>query len=120
MGHGGWTSADILAGAPTLTSLKPTHILFEGGAINDCVDSGGGPAISRAQHILNIQAMVALWRANIPGVDLTIQTMSSVSARQTFRPRSRTTTPTRSPPVRRSASGPWTTTPAGRSRWTPR
>lgn len=85
-GHGSWTSADILANAPFLAGLNPTHILFEGGAINDCVDSGGGPAISRAQHILNIQAVVALWRAKNAAVDLTIQTMSSVSAAMTIRP----------------------------------
>jgi len=86
LGHGGWTSADILANAPVLSALKPTHILFEGGAINDCVDSGSGPAISRAQHILNIQAMIAEWQTNIPGVDLTIQSMSSVSSSMTIRP----------------------------------
>ena len=65
--------------APEISGLKPTHILTEGFAINDCVDSGGGPAVSRAQHILNIQAMVAEWQANIPGVDITLMTMNPVS-----------------------------------------
>lgn len=80
MGHGGWTSADILAAAPNLSARKPSHILFEGGGINSSVVVGGVPAVSRAQHILNVQAMVAEWQANIPGVDLTIQTMNPVSA----------------------------------------
>lgn len=80
MGHGGWTSADILNNAPNLSALQPTHILFEGGGINSSAVSGGVPAVTRSQHILNIQAMVAQWRAAIPGVDLTLQTMSPVSA----------------------------------------
>jgi hypothetical protein len=86
MGHGGWTSADILANAPLISALKPTHILFEGGAINDCVDTGAGPAISRGQHIANIIAMIAEWRARTPNSILTLQTMSSVSASMTIRP----------------------------------
>lgn len=80
LGKGSQNSAWGVTQAPLLTALKPTHILFEGFAINDCIDLGAGPAITRAQHILNIQTMVAGWRAGIPAVDLTIQTMSSISA----------------------------------------
>jgi hypothetical protein len=79
-GHGGWTSADILAAAPVFSRLRPNHILWEPGAINSCVDSGGGPAISRAQHLINCQGALAQWLANIPGVDVTVQTMSPVAA----------------------------------------
>jgi hypothetical protein len=79
-GHGGWSSADILANAPNISKLKPKHILCEPGGINSSAVSGGVPAVSRAQHVTNLQAMVAEWQANIPGVDITIQTMSPVSA----------------------------------------
>lgn len=85
LGHGGWTSSDLLAGAGQLVALQPTHILTEGGAINDCVDFGSGPAVSRATHIANNQTMINLWRAGIAGVDITVQTMNSVSDNQTAR-----------------------------------
>lgn len=79
LGRGSWTSQDILDAAPRVSALRPTHILFEGGGINDCPDFGSGPVISRAQHILNIQAMYAEWTGAVPGVDLTIHTMNPVS-----------------------------------------
>lgn len=79
-GHGGWTSNDILLEAPDIAALRPNHILAEAGDINDCVDFGGGPAITRAQKVLNMQAAVAIWRGAIPGVDITFQTMNPVSA----------------------------------------
>lgn len=85
MGHGGWTSTDLLADAPNVVALKPTHILAEGGAINDCFDIGAGPAVSRATHNANNAAMINLWKSAIPGVDITLQTMSSVSPNQTGR-----------------------------------
>lgn len=84
-GHGGWTSVDLLNGAPVVAALRPTHILTEGGAINDCPDFGSGPAVSRATHNANNQAMINLWRASNPAVDITMMTMSSVSAIQTAR-----------------------------------
>lgn len=80
MGHGGWTSADLLADAAKVAALNPTHVLAEGGAINDCVDFGAGPAISRLVHNQNNAARYALWTAANPAVDITVQTMSSVSA----------------------------------------
>jgi hypothetical protein len=86
LGHGGWTSVDILANAPLLAALNPSHILFESGSINSSVDTGSGPAVTRAANITNIQAMVALWKAANPAVDLTIQSMSSISAVDTIRP----------------------------------
>jgi hypothetical protein len=85
LGHGGWTSLDIQNNAHFLTQLKPTHILTEGGAVNDCVDFGSGPAISPATHISNIHNFVGQWLAGIPGVDITLQTMNPVSTFQTAR-----------------------------------
>ena len=80
LGKGSQNSAWGVTQVPLIVGLKPTHILFEGFGINDCVDTGGGPAISRAQHIINIQDMINGFKAGIPGVDLTIQTMNPVSA----------------------------------------
>lgn len=79
-GHGSMDSAWGLTQAQAIADLGVSHVLFEGFAINDCVDFGAGPDQTRAQHIANIQGMVAIWRAANPDVDLTIQTMSSVSA----------------------------------------
>jgi hypothetical protein len=79
-GKGSQNSAWGVTQIPDLVALKPTHVLMEGFAINDCIDTGSGPAISRAQHITNIQTMVAGLQAGIPGVDITIQTMNPVSA----------------------------------------
>jgi len=72
MGKGSQTSDFGRTNAPELSKLKPTHILFEGFAINDCAI---GP-LTLAQSTANFQAMVSEWRLNIPGVDLTHQTMS--------------------------------------------
>lgn len=72
MGKGSQTSDWGLTNAPLISSLKPTHILFEGFAINDCAI---GP-LSLAHSEANFRAMVAEWRNNIPNVDLTHQTMS--------------------------------------------
>lgn len=80
LGKGSQNSAWGLSQVPLLTALQPTHILFEGFSINDCIDFGGGPAISRAVHIQNIKDMIDAWTAGIPGVDLTLQTMSTISA----------------------------------------
>lgn len=85
LGKGGRTSLDGLAQAPLITGLRPTHILTEGYGINDCFDTGGGPAVSPATHIADIQSFIGQWQANIPGVDITLQTMNSVSSFQTAR-----------------------------------
>jgi hypothetical protein len=85
LGHGGWTSLDILNAAPSVTRLQPSHVMTEGGAINDCFDSGSGPVISPATHIADIQAFVGQWLSGIPGVDVTLQVMSPVSYYQTGR-----------------------------------
>lgn len=79
LGKGSQNSDWLLSQAQSISDLKPTHILTEGGAINDCVDFGSGPAVTRAQHISNIQAMVGNWLTNIPNVDITLQTMSSIA-----------------------------------------
>lgn len=72
MGKGSQTSEWLLTQAPVISSLRPTHILFEGMAINDCAI---GP-VTMAKAAQNFDACVAEWRANISGVDLTHQTMS--------------------------------------------
>lgn len=76
LGRGSQTSDWGLANAPGVSALKPTHILFEGFAINDCAI---GP-VSLATAAANFSGMVAEWQANIPGVDLTHQTMSPAAA----------------------------------------
>jgi hypothetical protein len=75
-GKGSQTSDWGRTNAPELSKLKPTHILFEGFAINDCAI---GP-LTLAQSAANLSAMVAEWRTNIPGVDLTHQTMSPAAS----------------------------------------
>lgn len=78
-GKGSQNSAWGVTQIADIVARQPTHILMEGFAINDCVDFGGGPAISRAGHTANITTMVTAFLAGIPGVDITIQTMSPVS-----------------------------------------
>lgn len=78
-GKGGATSADILADAPRLASLRPNHIFADCGLVNSCADGGGGPARTRSQTTADIQAMLAIWRG-IPNVDITLCTMHSISA----------------------------------------
>lgn len=85
MGHGGWTSVDLLNDAPNVAALNPNHIFTEFGGINDCPDFGSGPAVSLATHNANNQAMVNLYRGRNPAVDITVMTMSSVSTSQTDR-----------------------------------
>lgn len=80
IGQGGSTSADVLARAPRMVNLRPKFIVCEPCAINSCVDFGSGPAVSRPQHIQNMKDIVALYRAGIPGVDITFMTMSTISA----------------------------------------
>lgn len=78
-GKGSQNSAWGVTQIDLICATKPTHILMEGFAINDCIDFGSGPAISRADHITNITTMVTAFQARIPGIDITIQTMSPVS-----------------------------------------
>lgn len=80
MGKGSQTSTSWgVPTAPLISALKPKFIITSGYELNGCVDFGGGPAVSRAQNIINLQAMVAEWRANIPGVDITFMTANPVS-----------------------------------------
>lgn len=63
------TSSWGLTNAPTVSVLKPTHILFEGfGAM----DAG---VVSLPLAATNFEGMVAEWAAAVPGVSLTHQTM---------------------------------------------
>lgn len=80
MGKGSQTSTSWgVPQASLIADLRPNHILTEGFAINDCVDTGGGPAVSRATHSTNLQSMIQLWKAQIPGVHIGVQTMNPVS-----------------------------------------
>lgn len=81
MGKGSQTSDWLLTNAPLISSLRPTHILFEGMGINDCAI---GP-VTLTKAARNFDACVAEWRGNIPGVDLTHQTMSPAAASDTNR-----------------------------------
>lgn len=85
MGHGGWTSNDLLAGVGDVINLKPTHLLTELGAINDCPDFGSGPAVSLTTKNANNQQMLQALLNGVPSIDVTVMTMSSVSAIQTSR-----------------------------------
>lgn len=80
MGKGSQTSDWGVTRAPDISVLRPTHVLMEGFGINDSVDFGGGPAVTRANHITNLQTIVAELRSKRADVDITIQTMSPVSA----------------------------------------
>jgi hypothetical protein len=86
MGKGSQTSVWGAANAYLAADLKPTHILSEGFAINDSAVVGGNPQVSQADHLLNMASMRATWRAANPGVDITWQTMSSVSTAAAGRP----------------------------------
>lgn len=81
VGQGGATSSVVLATQiPRLCALRPSHVFIDPGHVNSSADTGGGPAVSRAQTIADIQAMVAQLRAAIPGVDITLCTMHAISA----------------------------------------
>lgn len=80
-GRGGFTSSQIrVTTIPAVCLVRPNHVYYDTGAINSSVDFGTGPAVDRAQHILDIQQSVAALQAAIPGVRITLLTMSSVSA----------------------------------------
>ncbi len=76
MGRGSQTSDWGVTNAPNLSALKPNFILFEDFGINDCAI---GP-VTLSQAAINFDTMVTEWRAKIPGVSLTHQTMSPASA----------------------------------------
>lgn len=78
MGKGSQTSVWGAANAYLVANLKPTHILSEGFAINDCALVGGSPQVSQANHLTNMASMRATWKAANPNVDITWQTMNSV------------------------------------------
>lgn len=80
MGKGSQTSVWGAANAGLVANLKPTHILTEGFAINDCALVGGVPQVSQSDHLTNMASMRATWKATNPSVDITWQTMSSVGS----------------------------------------
>lgn len=79
-GKGSQNSAWGITQTPILSTYRATHVLMEGFAINDCIDFGGGPAISRAAHNANLIQMITDLRSGNAGIDITVQTMSPVSA----------------------------------------
>lgn len=87
-GQGGATSSAILANqVPALAALRPNHVFIDPGHVNSSADLGSGPAVSRAQTIADVTAMVTQLRAAIPGVDITLCTMHAISATsQTIHP----------------------------------
>lgn len=78
-GRGGWTSANILANIPVIVGLQPAAVFIDTGSINDCFDSGSGPQVSLVDHDANLTSIINDLQAGIPGVDLTVMTMSPVS-----------------------------------------
>ncbi|MCW5760108.1 MAG: hypothetical protein KIS90_10110 [Phenylobacterium sp.] len=81
LGQGGFTSSQILAQkVPLACALKSTHVFIDPGHVNSAADTGGGPAVSRAQTLADLAAMVAALRADNPGVIITLCTMNSISA----------------------------------------
>lgn len=81
MGRGSQTSNWGVDNAYTVADVRPTHILFEDFGINDCAI---GP-VTLPQAAANFDAMVSVWRDNIPGVYLTHQTMSPAAASDSLR-----------------------------------
>lgn len=79
-GKGSQTSAWGITQTPILSTYRATHVLMEGFAINDCVDFGAGPVIDRATHNANLIQMITDFRSGNAGIDITVQSMSPVSA----------------------------------------
>lgn len=79
LGRGSQTSDWGVANAYTIADIKPTHVLSEGFAINDCALSGGVPAVSQANHMANMQTMHDTIKAANAATDITWQTMNGVS-----------------------------------------
>lgn len=77
-GKGSQQSTYGVAQAPFMADMNPTHILSEGFAINDSAELP--TRISRPDHLANMAAMRAIWKAKNPDVDITWQTMNGVSA----------------------------------------
>jgi hypothetical protein len=73
MGRGSQTSVWGKDNAHLIANLRPTHIVSEGFAINDCA-----MGVSQADHLTNMGLMRATWVADNPGVKITWMTMSSV------------------------------------------
>jgi len=80
MGKGSQTSDWGVANMGFIADLNPTHILSESFAINDSALVSGSPQVSRANHLVNMQAMHDAWKARNAAVDITWQTMNGVSA----------------------------------------
>lgn len=80
-GKGSQNSDWGLANAGLIADYRPTHILTEGFSINDAaLTDGVNPEVTLPNHNANVTGMVAAWRAERADVDITIQTMSDVSA----------------------------------------
>lgn len=80
MGKGSQTSVWGKDNAYAVADLDPDYIWSEGFAINDCALVSGSPQVSRANHLVNMQAMHDTWKAKNPAVVITWQTMNPVSS----------------------------------------
>ena len=60
--------------------MKPSHILSETFAINDCALVGSVPEVTLSNNLANMEAMRSIWKAADPTVNITWQSMSSIAA----------------------------------------
>lgn len=79
-GKGSQNSDWGIANVGLLADPRPTHVLIDAFDINDRALIGGVPEVSRANHIVNITAIVAALRASRAEMVIALMTMSDVSA----------------------------------------
>jgi len=83
LGKGSTTSVWGVDNAQYSAAMRPSHILSETFAINDCALIGSTPAVSISDNTTNMATMRAIWLAADPTVDITWQSMSSISTTAT-------------------------------------
>lgn len=79
LGKGSQTSTWGADNAYIGADMRPTHILSETFAINDCALVGSTPAVSQSQNLINMGSMRSTWLAAAPSVNITWQSMNGVS-----------------------------------------
>ena len=79
LGKGSTTSVWGVDNAHYGADMRPSHILSETFAINDCALVGATPAVSLSENMANMATMRSIWKAADPTVDITWQSMSSIS-----------------------------------------
>ena len=83
LGKGSTTSVWGVDNAQYGAAMRPSHILSETFAINDCALINGTPTVSLVDNAANMAAMRAIWVAADPMVNITWQSMSSISSSNT-------------------------------------